>query len=198
MLVCRACGKATPKGFEPLRAEPNGFLVHLLSHSDKVSYQSCNCLPHPHMAIRVAASHKLLSSPADHGRELAGWADYAKQGVATGLAYANAAVSGEGSFSDLNAQTADAFNALNHDGETTTSSPMPSLDTAVVNEPPPAQTTACALAAAPHSPLLRREPFAPGGAPHCIGAAAPAGVAPLVGEHERVRARRGARLGRQS
>ena len=73
--------------------------------------------------------------PADHGRELAGWADYAKQGVATGLAYANAGVSGEGSFSDLNAQTADAFNALNHDGETTTSS---SLDTAVVNEPLPA------------------------------------------------------------
>ena len=29
--------KATPKRFEPLRAEPNGFLVHLLSHSDKVS-----------------------------------------------------------------------------------------------------------------------------------------------------------------
>ena len=28
---------ATPRGFEPLRAEPNGFLVHLLSHSDKVS-----------------------------------------------------------------------------------------------------------------------------------------------------------------
>jgi hypothetical protein len=27
----------TPKGFEPLRAEPNGFLVHLLNHSDKVS-----------------------------------------------------------------------------------------------------------------------------------------------------------------
>ena len=76
--------------------------------------------------------------PADHGRELAGWADYAKQGVATGLAYANAGVSGEGSFSDLNAQTADAFNALNHDGETTASSPMPSLDTAVVNEPLPA------------------------------------------------------------
>jgi hypothetical protein len=30
-------GKATPRGFEPLRAEPNGFLAHLLSHSDKVS-----------------------------------------------------------------------------------------------------------------------------------------------------------------
>ena len=29
---------ATPKGFEPLRAEPNGFLVHLLSHSDTVSW----------------------------------------------------------------------------------------------------------------------------------------------------------------
>ena len=28
---------STPRGFEPLRAEPNGFLVHLLSHSDTVS-----------------------------------------------------------------------------------------------------------------------------------------------------------------
>ena len=28
----------TPKGFEPLRAEPNGFLVHLLNHSDTVSW----------------------------------------------------------------------------------------------------------------------------------------------------------------
>ena len=33
--------KATPKGFEPLWAEPNGFLVHLLSHSDKVSGAEC-------------------------------------------------------------------------------------------------------------------------------------------------------------
>ena len=32
-----ACGNATPKGFEPLRAEPNGFLVHLHRHSDTVS-----------------------------------------------------------------------------------------------------------------------------------------------------------------
>ena len=30
--------EATPRGFEPLRAEPNGFLVHLLNHSDTVSY----------------------------------------------------------------------------------------------------------------------------------------------------------------
>ena len=27
----------TPRGFEPLRAEPNGFRVHLLNHSDTVS-----------------------------------------------------------------------------------------------------------------------------------------------------------------
>ena len=27
----------TPVGFEPTRAEPNGFLVHLLNHSDTVS-----------------------------------------------------------------------------------------------------------------------------------------------------------------
>ena len=30
----------TPRGFEPLRAEPNGFLVHLLNHSDTVSFDS--------------------------------------------------------------------------------------------------------------------------------------------------------------
>ena len=33
-----------PKGFKPLRAEPNGFLVHLLSHSDKVSVVGTRCL----------------------------------------------------------------------------------------------------------------------------------------------------------
>ena len=33
----KARRNATPKGFEPLRAEPNGFRVHLLSHSDTVS-----------------------------------------------------------------------------------------------------------------------------------------------------------------
>ena len=32
----RRC-KATPRGFEPLRAEPNGFRVHLLNRSDTVS-----------------------------------------------------------------------------------------------------------------------------------------------------------------
>ena len=29
--------QATPRGFEPLRAEPNGFRVHLLNRSDTVS-----------------------------------------------------------------------------------------------------------------------------------------------------------------
>ena len=33
----RWMGKTTPKGFEPLRAEPNGFLVHHLNHSVTVS-----------------------------------------------------------------------------------------------------------------------------------------------------------------
>ena len=32
--------KTTPKGFEPLRAEPNGFLVHHLNHSVTVSLSS--------------------------------------------------------------------------------------------------------------------------------------------------------------
>ena len=35
----RCCSKTTPKGSEPLRAEPNGFLVHHLSHSVTVSLQ---------------------------------------------------------------------------------------------------------------------------------------------------------------
>ena len=30
---------STARGFEPLRAEPNGFRVHLLSHSDTVSWR---------------------------------------------------------------------------------------------------------------------------------------------------------------
>ena len=33
--------KTTPRGFEPLRAEPNGFRVHLLNHSGTVSLRRC-------------------------------------------------------------------------------------------------------------------------------------------------------------
>ena len=42
---------STPKGFEPLRAEPNGFLVHLLSHSDTVSSAGA-----PHWLLKHAQS----------------------------------------------------------------------------------------------------------------------------------------------
>ena len=35
--------ETTPRGFEPLRAEPNGFLVHLLNHSDTVSCSAASC-----------------------------------------------------------------------------------------------------------------------------------------------------------
>ena len=34
----RTCARATPRRFEPLRAEPNGFRVHLLSRSDTLSW----------------------------------------------------------------------------------------------------------------------------------------------------------------
>ena len=33
-------GKTTARGFEPLRAEPNGFLVHHLNHSVTLSLSS--------------------------------------------------------------------------------------------------------------------------------------------------------------
>merc|ERR1711893_446106 len=36
-LIYKMHAKATPRGFEPLRAEPNGFRVHLLNRSDTVS-----------------------------------------------------------------------------------------------------------------------------------------------------------------
>ena len=35
---------ATPMGFEPLRAEPNGFLVHHLNHSVTVSSDALKCM----------------------------------------------------------------------------------------------------------------------------------------------------------
>ena len=40
-LECRGPIRTTPRGFEPLRAEPSGFLVHLLNHSDTVSVCVC-------------------------------------------------------------------------------------------------------------------------------------------------------------
>ena len=42
--------KTTARGFEPLRAEPNGFRVHLLSRSDTVSCDG-SLSNRPHKAI---------------------------------------------------------------------------------------------------------------------------------------------------
>ena len=45
--IFRSCSpplQSTPRGFEPLRAEPNGFRVHLLSRSDTVS-SACSHTP---------------------------------------------------------------------------------------------------------------------------------------------------------
>ena len=59
----------TPRGFEPLRAEPNGFLVHLLNHSDTVSMQVegnecellyCNTIPALEFAILCELPTALL------------------------------------------------------------------------------------------------------------------------------------------
>ena len=36
-MVSKALGESTARGFEPLRAEPNGFPVHHLSHSVTLS-----------------------------------------------------------------------------------------------------------------------------------------------------------------
>ena len=36
-VLAGSAAQATPRGFEPLQAEPNGFRVHLLSRSDTVS-----------------------------------------------------------------------------------------------------------------------------------------------------------------
>ena len=40
----RLCAKPTARGFEPLRAEPNGFLVHHLNHSVTLSCHGCGAL----------------------------------------------------------------------------------------------------------------------------------------------------------
>ena len=44
--------KATTKGFEPSRAEPNGFRVHLLNHSDTLSWAVLCQWVGPHAVIK--------------------------------------------------------------------------------------------------------------------------------------------------
>jgi hypothetical protein len=53
--------KTTPRGFEPLRAEPNGFLVHLLNHSDTVSYVTCEKLTVETRNTCVAVCEKIAA-----------------------------------------------------------------------------------------------------------------------------------------
>ena len=58
----RAKQEATPRGFEPLRAEPNGFLVHLLNHSDTVSLvRSLDITSCPTMHVRVCQNKKPMA-----------------------------------------------------------------------------------------------------------------------------------------
>ena len=47
--------KATARGFEPLRAEPNGFRVHLLSHSDTLSWLNLFVGAWHYFGLRVGA-----------------------------------------------------------------------------------------------------------------------------------------------
>ena len=56
-----AIGIATARGFEPLRAEPNGFLVHHLSHSVTLSH-SCE--------LRCAAAHDCCRHSGGLGPEI--------------------------------------------------------------------------------------------------------------------------------
>ena len=55
-------GIPTPKGFEPLRAEPNGFRVHLLNRSDTLSWLVVDhaCLESKHKD----SSHEVERLPA--------------------------------------------------------------------------------------------------------------------------------------
>ncbi len=58
--------KTTPRGFEPLRAEPNGFLVHHLNHSVTVSLMTITTVMtittmeiKPCQALRIAVLHEI-------------------------------------------------------------------------------------------------------------------------------------------
>jgi hypothetical protein len=61
----RSATKATARGFEPLRAEPNGFLVHHLNHSVTLSVATL-CIPafHRHGCVIMATSSQSTRFPA--------------------------------------------------------------------------------------------------------------------------------------
>ena len=54
----RRCDLSTARGFEPLRAEPNGFRVHLLGRSDTLSLDPKNRLDvYTHNLPESACTH---------------------------------------------------------------------------------------------------------------------------------------------
>ena len=55
--------RSTPRGFEPLRAEPNGFLVHHLSHSVTVSLHAKIMDPATRSLLPTWASENKLRDP---------------------------------------------------------------------------------------------------------------------------------------
>ena len=61
--------KSTPRGFEPLRAEPNGFLVHLLNHSDTVSTQHNDEVPPYPDACRNISASAITPKPLEPERD---------------------------------------------------------------------------------------------------------------------------------
>ena len=64
LLTYRVCA-STPKGFEPLRAEPNGFLIHLLNHSDTVSSAaSLQSAPEPSPMLHIIPQCLLCRRPS--------------------------------------------------------------------------------------------------------------------------------------
>ena len=76
--IAEAAAKATPRALEPLRAGPDGFPVHLLNRSDKVSCEAnsiktftrvariyCNCFCSAAPVFELSGRTWLLGSLSD-------------------------------------------------------------------------------------------------------------------------------------
>ena len=69
----------TAKGFEPSRAEPNGFRVHLLNHSDTLSYASEKSIWYCLIYMeRTGKSCTKESATLCKGQDVSGWHTQAK------------------------------------------------------------------------------------------------------------------------
>ena len=66
-------GKSTARGFEPLRAEPNGFRVHVLNRSDTLSLSKGDQL--------AASRENQPESPRAHGSPSNQLRDFGKQAL---------------------------------------------------------------------------------------------------------------------